>query len=80
MTRYIAVFYNKEKHHESPQSEQVYEFSTLIEIKYYLLHNEDDLDCVDVYDYENNELLKTFEVCVIKKIYEIHEVYKGEKE
>ena len=67
MIRYIAVFYGD----ENTPSSDVYEFSTLKEIKYYLLNNEDGYTLCDVWDYESNELLKTYELVEYKKIYEV---------
>ena len=67
MIRYIAVFYGD----ENTPSSDVYEFSTLKEIKHYLLNNEDGYILCDVWDYESNELLKTYELVEYKKIYEV---------
>lgn len=67
MIRYIAVFYGD----ENTPSSDVYEFSTLKEIKYYLLNNEDGYTLCDVWDYESNELLKSYELVEYKKIYEV---------
>ena len=68
MIRYIVVFYRDEN---TPSSSDVYEFSTLKEIKHYLLNNEDGYTLCDVWSYETNELVKTYEVVEYRKIYEI---------